>query len=74
MLSNILYRFSDGWDIVTLGQVTPTLHVLSEDRQLWKKLCLYHFAEKQVRRPHSCTLPCSCTQALQLRVTLLMAP
>ncbi|XP_040822762.1 F-box only protein 25 isoform X3 [Ochotona curzoniae] len=50
MLSNILYRFSDGWDIVTLGQVTPTLHVLSEDRQLWKKLCLYHFAEKQFCR------------------------
>lgn len=50
MLSNILYRFSDGWDIVTLGQVTPTLHVLSEDRQLWKKLCQYHFAEKQFCR------------------------
>lgn len=48
MLNNILYRFSDGWDIVTLGQVTPTLSMLSEDRSLWKKLCQYHFAEKQV--------------------------
>lgn len=48
MLNNILYRFSDGWDIVTLGQVTPTLYMLSEDRRLWKKLCQYHFAEKQV--------------------------
>lgn len=48
MLNNILYRFSDGWDIVTLGQVTPTLSVLSEDRQLWKRLCQYHFAEQQV--------------------------
>lgn len=48
MLSNILYRFSDGWDIVTLGQVTPTLSALSEDRRLWKKLCQYHFGEKQV--------------------------
>nr|XP_042704708.1 F-box only protein 25 isoform X3 [Chrysemys picta bellii] len=47
MLNNILYRFSDGWDIITLGQVTPTLYMLSEDRQLWKKLCQYHFAEKQ---------------------------
>ncbi|XP_017652970.1 F-box only protein 25 isoform X4 [Nannospalax galili] len=47
MLNNILYRFSDGWDIVTLGQVTPTLYMLSEDRRLWKKLCQYHFAEKQ---------------------------
>ncbi|XP_059012145.1 F-box only protein 25 isoform X2 [Mustela lutreola] len=47
MLNNILYRFSDGWDIVTLGQVTPTLSMLSEDRRLWKKLCQYHFAEKQ---------------------------
>uniref|UniRef100_A0A4W2EHY4 F-box only protein 25 n=1 Tax=Bos indicus x Bos taurus TaxID=30522 RepID=A0A4W2EHY4_BOBOX len=50
MLSNILYRFSDGWDIVTLGQVTPTLSALSEDRQLWKKLCQYHFGEKQFCR------------------------
>ncbi|XP_027955558.1 F-box only protein 25 isoform X3 [Eumetopias jubatus] len=47
MLNNILYRLSDGWDIVTLGQVTPTLSMLSEDRRLWKKLCQYHFAEKQ---------------------------
>ncbi|XP_058691878.1 F-box only protein 25 isoform X7 [Poecile atricapillus] len=50
MLNNILYRFSDGWDIITLGQVTPTLYMLSEDRQLWKKLCQYHFAEKQFCR------------------------
>ncbi|XP_035176580.1 F-box only protein 25 isoform X2 [Oxyura jamaicensis] len=50
MLSNILHRFSDGWDIITLGQVTPTLYMLSEDRQLWKKLCQYHFAEKQFCR------------------------
>uniref|UniRef100_A0A8D1REX9 F-box only protein 25 n=1 Tax=Sus scrofa TaxID=9823 RepID=A0A8D1REX9_PIG len=50
MLSNILYRLSDGWDIVTLGQVTPTLSMLSEDRHLWKKLCQYHFAEKQFCR------------------------
>lgn len=52
MLNNILYRFSDGWDIITLGQVTPTLYMLSEDRQLWKKLCQYHFAEKQVRNSY----------------------
>ncbi|XP_068017457.1 F-box only protein 25 isoform X4 [Melanerpes formicivorus] len=51
MLNNILYRFSDGWDIITLGQVTPTLYMLSEDRQLWKKLCQYHFAEKQKYYP-----------------------
>ncbi|XP_036153802.1 F-box only protein 25 isoform X3 [Myotis myotis] len=50
MLNNILYRLSDGWDIVTLGQVSPTLHTLSEDRRLWKKLCQYHFAEKQFCR------------------------
>ncbi|XP_027955561.1 F-box only protein 25 isoform X6 [Eumetopias jubatus] len=51
MLNNILYRLSDGWDIVTLGQVTPTLSMLSEDRRLWKKLCQYHFAEKQTSDP-----------------------
>ncbi|XP_075057624.1 F-box only protein 25 isoform X2 [Mixophyes fleayi] len=46
MQSNILYRFSDAWDIINLGQTTPTLHVLSEDRHLWKELCKYHFSEK----------------------------
>ncbi|XP_069091934.1 F-box only protein 25 isoform X1 [Pleurodeles waltl] len=50
MQSNILYRFEDGWDIISLGQVTPALHVLSEDRHLWKKLCQYHFSEKQFCR------------------------
>ncbi|KAM4680844.1 F-box only protein 25 isoform 2-T4 [Amazona ochrocephala] len=50
MLRNILHRLSDGWDVITLGQVTPTLYMLSEDRQLWKKLCQYHFAEKQFCR------------------------
>ncbi|XP_032961117.1 F-box only protein 25 isoform X1 [Rhinolophus ferrumequinum] len=47
-LNSILYRLSDGWDIVTLGQVTPALRMLSEDRRLWKALCQYHFAEKQL--------------------------
>lgn len=55
-LNSILYRLSDGSDIVTLGQVTPALRMLSEDRRLWKALCQYHFAEKQVsRRPHAGT-------------------
>lgn len=49
MQNNILYKFSDACDIINLGQATPTLHMLSEDRQLWKKLCQFHFAEKQVR-------------------------
>ncbi|XP_006626446.1 F-box only protein 25 isoform X2 [Lepisosteus oculatus] len=50
MQNNILYKFSDGWDIINLGQVTSTLHMLSEDRQLWKKLCQFHFAEKHFCR------------------------
>ncbi|XP_053316993.1 F-box only protein 25 isoform X2 [Spea bombifrons] len=50
MQNNILYRFSDAWDIINLGQVSPALHVLSEDRHLWKKLCKYHFAEKMFCR------------------------
>ncbi|XP_051881397.1 F-box only protein 25 [Pristis pectinata] len=50
MQRSILHRFSDGLDIISLGQVTSTLHMLSEDRHLWKKLCQYHFAEKQFCR------------------------
>ncbi|XP_017342311.1 F-box only protein 25 isoform X3 [Ictalurus punctatus] len=54
MQNNILYKFSDACDIINLGQATPTLHMLSEDRQLWKKLCQFHFAEKQ-DSGHPCT-------------------
>ncbi|KAL0967806.1 hypothetical protein UPYG_G00257340 [Umbra pygmaea] len=50
MQNNILYKFSDACDILNLGQATPTLHMLSEDRHLWKKLCQFHFAEKQFCR------------------------
>lgn len=45
---DIMQRLSDGRDIVSLGQVTPSLQVLSEDRLLWKKLCHYHFTDRQV--------------------------
>ncbi|XP_073086209.1 F-box only protein 32 isoform X3 [Manis javanica] len=46
---NIMQRLSDGRDLVSLGQVAPDLHVLSEDRLLWKRLCQYHFSERQPR-------------------------
>ncbi|KAM9317071.1 F-box only protein 25 [Gastrophryne carolinensis] len=46
MQNNILHRFSDAWDILNLGQMNRTLHVLSDDRQLWKALCKYHYSEK----------------------------
>ncbi|XP_073530344.1 F-box only protein 25 isoform X1 [Phyllobates terribilis] len=46
MKSNILFRFSDAWDIINLGQMTPSWHILSEDHHLWKELCKYHFSEK----------------------------
>ncbi|KAG8133928.1 hypothetical protein E2320_011671 [Naja naja] len=47
---DIMQRLSDGRDIVSLGQVTPSLQVLSEDRLLWKKLCHYHFTDRQIRK------------------------
>ncbi|XP_078255306.1 F-box only protein 25 isoform X2 [Rhinoraja longicauda] len=50
MQRSILHMFSDGLDIINLGQVTSTLHMLSEDRHLWKNLCQYHFSEKQFCR------------------------
>lgn len=51
MQNKILCMLSDAHDIVSLGQAAPTLHLLSEDRVLWKKLCSFHFSDKQVR-PH----------------------
>ncbi|XP_071388374.1 F-box only protein 25 isoform X2 [Centroberyx affinis] len=50
MQNKILYKFSDANDIINLGQATYTLQILSEDRKLWKKLCQFHFSEKQYCR------------------------
>jgi hypothetical protein len=57
-----MQRLSDGRDLVSLGQAAPDLHVLSEDRLLWKRLCQYHFSERQVSEAQwpapLCSLPC----------------
>ncbi|KAI3360801.1 hypothetical protein L3Q82_013035, partial [Scortum barcoo] len=47
---NIMERLSDGRDLVSLGQVCPELGALTEDRLLWKRLCQYHFTDRQARR------------------------
>lgn len=52
-----MQRLSDGRDLISLGQVGPNLHVLSEDRLLWKRLCLYHFSERQVSGAPQTPLP-----------------
>lgn len=52
MQNKILCKLSDACDIINLGQATPTMHSLSEDRILWKKLCHFHFSDKQVREQH----------------------
>uniref|UniRef100_A0A3P8S339 F-box only protein 25 n=1 Tax=Amphiprion percula TaxID=161767 RepID=A0A3P8S339_AMPPE len=46
MQNKILLKLSDACDIINLGQATPTLHILSENRTLWKKLCHFHFSDK----------------------------
>lgn len=47
---NIMQCLSDGRDLVSLGQVCPELGALTEDRLLWKRLCQYHFTDRQARR------------------------
>lgn len=47
---NIMQRLTDGRDLVSLGQVCPELGVLAEDRLLWKRLCQYHFTDRQASR------------------------
>lgn len=44
--STIIYKLSDACDIINLGQATPTMQALSENRTLWKKLCYFHFSDK----------------------------
>ncbi|CAG6015905.1 unnamed protein product [Menidia menidia] len=50
---DIMQRLSDGRDLVSLGQVCPELGTLTEDRLLWKKLCQYHFTDRQACRSTS---------------------
>lgn len=49
--SAIIYKLSDACDIINLGQATPTMQALSENRTLWKKLCYFHFSDKTVSSP-----------------------
>lgn len=51
---NIMQRLWDGRDLVSLGQVCPELGALTEDRLLWKRLCQYHFTDRQARGNERC--------------------
>lgn len=46
----IMECLSDGRDLVCLGQVCPELGTLTEDRLIWKRLCQYHFTDRQVHK------------------------
>uniref|UniRef100_A0A3Q3WZJ8 F-box only protein 25 n=1 Tax=Mola mola TaxID=94237 RepID=A0A3Q3WZJ8_MOLML len=48
--NKVIGKLSDSCDIINLGQTTPTLLVLSESRTVWKKLCHFHFSDKQFCR------------------------
>lgn len=50
MQNKILCKLSDAHDIINLGQASPILHSISEDRILWKKLCNFHFSDKEFCR------------------------
>lgn len=69
---NIMQHLSDGRDLVSLGQVCPELGALTEDRLLWKKLCQYHFTDRQARRNQSFKLVCNKSDACFLVVFLLV--
>ncbi|XP_024912431.1 F-box only protein 25 isoform X3 [Cynoglossus semilaevis] len=47
MQDKIICHLSDARDIINLGQTTPTLLRLSENKMLWKKLCYFHFSNKK---------------------------
>lgn len=55
---NIMQRITDGRDLVSLGQVCPELGALTEDRLLWKKLCQYHFTDRQACRNEWIIIEC----------------
>lgn len=69
---NIMQHLSDGRDLVCLGQVCPELGALTEDRLLWKKLCQYHFTDRQARRKQSFKLVWNKSDACFLVVFLLV--
>ncbi|KAK7907803.1 hypothetical protein WMY93_016415 [Mugilogobius chulae] len=50
MHNKIFSKLSDACDIINLGQAVPTLRFLSEDKILWKKLCYFHFSDKEYHK------------------------
>ncbi|XP_061110938.1 F-box only protein 32-like isoform X2 [Conger conger] len=46
----IMQCLSDERDLLSLGQVCPDLHTLTEDCVLWKKLCQYHYTDRQIHK------------------------
>ncbi|KAK7492874.1 hypothetical protein BaRGS_00015821 [Batillaria attramentaria] len=47
-MRNILLRIVDHKDVVHTGLTMQTLHELSQERWLWRDLCLFHFTNRQI--------------------------
>uniref|UniRef100_UPI00358F1DF1 F-box only protein 32-like isoform X2 n=1 Tax=Myxine glutinosa TaxID=7769 RepID=UPI00358F1DF1 len=50
MQMEIFRRLPDGLDINNLGQTSTQFLTMSQDHLLWRKLCQYHFTERQFRK------------------------
>ncbi|CAL9692432.1 unnamed protein product [Knipowitschia caucasica] len=50
MQNLIMGKLSDACDIINVGQAMPTLRCVSEDKILWKKLCYFHFSDKEYHK------------------------
>jgi len=44
----ILTRLTDHRDIMRTSQTNNSLHIMAEDRILWKQMCFFHFTDRQL--------------------------
>ena len=47
-IRDILLCLTDGEDIIRTGLTGSKIQPLSEDNLLWKKLCFFHFNNRQI--------------------------
>lgn len=47
-LRTIFSQISDHKDVLRAGQTSTTLNQVTEERSLWREMCLYHFNNRQI--------------------------
>jgi len=49
MVREVLLRLNDYRDLISSAQASPIMQSMIDEQYIWKKLCLYHFSEQQLK-------------------------